>query len=401
MLDQILNNKYSIYSYYAIISLLVLLFAIIFPTYNWDMLGYVGSVKSFEIKDKEALHSYVYSEARNSIPTEKLNALLGGAPNKQETGKPINQISQMSSDYYRRVMSTDPEAFYQQLPFYQIRVIYISLVYLLSELGVNIFMATNLISTISLILGLWILLFTFKPYINNYLLYSVPIFWLAFGVIEVAKLGTPDGLAFLMVTIIAYLFTRIHWSILIIIPISILVRTDLIIYAVLILGYLLIYNKAWRYFTVASLLTSVLIYYLVNQHFGNYGWMTVFYFSFIERITHPADFTVEISLIEFLKSYKVGTITMLLNPPFLVYIAITILSLFLLAKSQVKNLYEKQTFYLMRYISLSSFLYIGIHFLLYPSIWNRFFIGQYMLGLAILLYLMSNEYSAIKTPTKQ
>ncbi|MGB2691577.1 MAG: hypothetical protein WBC96_03690 [Thermodesulfobacteriota bacterium] len=367
------------------------------------MLGYVGSVKSFEITDKEALHSYVYSEAKNSIPTEKLNALLGGGgvPSKEEIGKPISQIPKASSDYYQKVMSTDPEAFYQQLPFYQIRVIYIALVYLVSELGVNIFLATNLISTISLILGLWILLFAFKPYINNYLLYSIPFFFLAFGLIEVAKLGTPDGLAFLMVTIIAYLFTRIHWSILIIIPISILVRTDLIIYAVLILGYLLIYYKAWRYLTIASILSSALIYYLVNQYFGNYGWMTVFYFSFIEPITHPADFTIQISLIEFLKSYKVGIVSMLFNPPFLVYIAITILSLFLLAKSQGRNLYEKRTFNLMRYISLSSFLYIAIHFLLYPSIWNRFFIGQYMLGLAILLYLMSNEYLAIKSPTKQ
>ncbi|CAN0490779.1 unnamed protein product, partial [Scytosiphon promiscuus] len=213
-------------------------FAASSPRYNWDVIGYVGCIKGLEIEDKETLHRAVYSGLRNKVSAEKFSFLLGGV----ESGK-----------YYRQVMGNDAEAFYQTLPYYQIRVIYLALVYLASGLGIEIFLATYLVSAITVILGLWVIYFTFRPYINNYLLYTIPIFGLAFGINKVAALSGPDGLAFLMVAIIGYLFTRANWLIFIIASLSILVRTDLIIFGLMILSYFWVCKKSWRYLTVASI----------------------------------------------------------------------------------------------------------------------------------------------------
>ena len=393
IVKRVLNNNYTIVFYFAIVSLVMLLYGLHFATYNWDILAYVGSAKNFTIDDKESLHNYVYSEALTSIPEENLYIILGDvSPGKYITEDYSPDEDKLpNDDYYRQVVSLDPEAFYQQLPFYQIKILYVALIYTASELGVNPFRAAHIITIISLIMGLWILLFAFKPYINTYLIYTIPILAFAFGILKVSKLATPDGLAFLTLSLMAYLFIRMNRLILILIPLSILVRTDLIIYAVIILVYLGVHKRHWRYQVLASAGASVLCYYLVNSYFGNYGWVTLFHFAFIEFLPYPADADIHFNIIEYLSVLPQSIGGMITNGPFLTYAAITILNLYLLSKYGLRELISKPLPLQMLYIAFASFVFIILHFLLFPAIEARFFFGHYLLSTGVFLYLLSSE----------
>lgn len=390
-IKEILNNRYTILGYYVVASILIFYIAASSPRYNWDMIGYVGCIKKLEIEDKQVLHQKVYSGLRNTVSADKFSFLLGGvSPEIYESGEYIADKNAESGKYYRQVMGNDAEAFYQSLPYYQIRVIYLALVYLVSALGVDIFAATYLVSIISVILGLWVLFFTFRPHINNYLLYTIPIFGLAFGIDRVAALSGPDGLAFLMVAIIAYLFTRSNWLIFIAVPLSILVRTDLIIFGLIILAYFLVYKKSWKYLSISSILTSFVLYFLLNHYFGHYGWLNVFYITFIEKITHPVGFDIQLSAIDFLSVYMIGLFSLVKDEPFLIYSLVSIISLAIISEFYNRDCWKYPNFKIVCFLALSSLLYVVIHFALYPTIWNRFFIGQYLLGTAAFLYLISH-----------
>jgi len=92
--------------YYMLFSLSILFMAKNNPTLNWDMIGYVASAKHFEISDPIELHDYVFENLKSYVNEDKFFDLTDG------------------NIQYRIDMATEPELFYQQLPFYEIRPIY-------------------------------------------------------------------------------------------------------------------------------------------------------------------------------------------------------------------------------------------------------------------------------------
>lgn len=387
----VLESRYTIYLFYVLISVLILVSASLFRSYNWDMLLYAGSAKSFEIQDKEELHGYVYEEALKFVPEEPLYVLLGEVTPEQylEGGYTPEEDELHASAYYMQVVSIDPEAFYQQLPFYQIKFLYVALVYGGAKLGLNIFQTTYIISGISAILGLWILLFTFRPYINNYLIYCIAIFALVYNIILVASIGTPDGLAFMMVCLIVYLFTRANWLIFLIIPLAVITRTELIIYGLMFLVYFAVYKKSWRYYSILSFIVCLLSYFLINHYYGNYGWMTLYYQSFLGRLTHPADTEIFITPLDYLRAYPYAFKRMVLDSVFQTFAGITVIYIYVLSKFDIRECLKVQSFKTMFFISIASYLYLGIRFVLFPSIMHRFLIAQYLIITAVLLYMIS------------
>lgn len=392
MLVRLFNNIYMLLGFYTLVSLCVLVFALSRPMYNLDMLAYVGSVKSLETSDKEVIHTFVYSEAKRIVPPENLYFLLGYASLNDYESRVETKNEPVDDPRY--IISNDPEALYQQLPFYQIKIMYVSLIYLLEQAGIDIYMATYLISAVSMVLGLWILLFTFRPYVHKYLLYTIPIFAMGYGLLDIARSSTPDGLGFLIITIIVYLFTRSNWLIFIALPLAVLVRPDLIIFGFIILAYYLICNKPWRLFSIAGILASLIFYLGFGYYFGNYGWATLFHHSYVEFFIYPADANFKLGITEILQAYRSEIPKILFINNFWFYIAIMILSLFIILQNYSANEQKQKPYNLMLIVLLSSFLYIIFHYALFPVINSRFFVGQYLLGSIILLYLMSEKFIA-------
>ena len=338
------------------------------PALNWDMLGYVASAKHFEISSPVELHSFVFTNLKDYVDPDRYFSLTNGG----------NQ--------YRIDMATNPDLFYQQLPYYEIRPAYTLSVLLASKLGLNIFTSTFAVSIISAILGVFLLAYTIKDKVYFGFLYAFPFFLMFFGILSIAKTSTPDAMVFLSLSIFIYLFSREKISLLlIIIPIYVLVRTDMIIFNSLILIVIFFLYKNYKIGTLLSFLITVALYLYVNHFFHNYGWSTIFSVTLIERVSNPADVSFTVSIADYLHVFIRGIISALNDRIFLGFISIMFTTLVLISFF-AKSLSKNKEIWVYTAIPI---LYISIHVVLFPVTWDRFFIGFYTMAIIATLILLS------------
>jgi hypothetical protein len=353
------------------------------PIQNWDLVAYVGSVKSLETDDKVAIHDYAYSSLKSYADDNTYTLLTAGSD-------------------YRKKLFTDPESFSQVLPWYQIRPVYTGLMYVMNKFGMNIYSAGHLISAVSVVLGLWVFYFAFRHYIASTIWFSIPLFVLMNGNVEVARLGSPDGLAFLYTAILTRFFLRRSKYLYLLLPLSIFVRTDLIFLVGLTLGYLFLKHKKQRLMAVLSLLASVFIYLAINKYFGNYGWTTVFYLVFVSDFTlnYPATTTVTVTLRDYIYALFDGGLDILITDAFDIFIAIFALHLGVsLRLTGMRASFHSFFSQRINAIAVISFVYVVVHFLVFPAGYSRFFAAQYLLIILAFLALL-NRVSGI-TPLQE
>ena len=87
-------------------SLLFFAFSISSPDQNWDILGYSASAISLENNDPAFIHDYVYGELQNYGTESERKKLMAGSE-------------------YAATMHNDSNAFFQQIPYYKIRIIFV------------------------------------------------------------------------------------------------------------------------------------------------------------------------------------------------------------------------------------------------------------------------------------
>ncbi|MDH3217775.1 MAG: hypothetical protein OEN01_16125 [Candidatus Krumholzibacteria bacterium] len=364
------ESKYLLAGYYFLFSLVLMGASLKRPIHNWDMIAYAASAKRFEVNDGAALHSFVYEELRQSVPAETYDTLTRGR--------------------YRQVVSQDAHAFSQQLPFYQVRLLYITAIFLLAKVGVNIFAATHLVSALSVALGTWLMLFTFRPHVDTLYLYVLPVAGVVLGLPFVARYSTPDGLSFLMVCLTTYLLMRGHRGVFGILPLCVLARLDLIIFVVLVWIHLWRLGRS-RLTAAFSLLATMLIYVGLKKYYGYYDWVTVYYFTFVQTLTHPADVAVDFGLADYLQALTSGVEGAIKSKPFLVYIGLMVMSGFVVVRRLGPRVAGGVTSRYMLFLLVSSFVYVIFHFAFFPDMSERFFIGQYMLATGVLFFLISRR----------
>jgi hypothetical protein len=182
---------------------------------------------------------------------------------------------------------------------------------------------------------------------------------------ELAGLSTPDAMAcFFSLLGIYSLLTkrRLVFFVAAALP---LIRTDFILLSGLLMIYT--YFNVNRFFSLLSILLSVAFYILINKLKGNYGYLTIFNFSFIsEPIPYPADMVISHKVSDYLRPY------MLLIGDFIShsYAVIYVLSLYLfwLKAAEIKRDLD---FYCLFALP---FIFIIAHLLLYPSVEYRFLV---------------------------
>ncbi len=111
-----MKSRYAFIIYYLIIGFFMIKIAVSRPYHNWDMIAYAACAKSFEVDDPYILHTYAYEELKAIVPDDDYIILTA-----------------MSN--YRATVCKDALAFYEQLPFYKIRIIPNYIIYLLSKSG--------------------------------------------------------------------------------------------------------------------------------------------------------------------------------------------------------------------------------------------------------------------------
>lgn len=368
---------------HTVIPFIAAVLAIIFiglnyPRYNWDMIGYIASAKAFEESDPQIIKQFTYEQLKGHVAEHKYHALTG------QTG----QWKEFRSEVFESA-----EVLQEQLPFYQIRPVYNLLIYLAYKIGVNIAFATHLISLSAVVFSMGVIFLISREHVPKNFVYCIPILGFAFGVVDMARLSTPDSLAMLCIISAAYcLLNKKINLLLIILVIMIGVRTNLILLTTPFFLYLLLcsYSQRMKIFFAAA--CSVLAYFMINYYWDNQGWQTIFYHTLIQAQTNPVTNPPELTFSDYIRTLKLGLLQAFEHKVFFVYLA-------MICMVYARFAYQGQRIFsynricspevMLIYICLVS---IVAHFILFPVLWERFFSGQYIISFIAMLMLYSRSH---------
>ena len=359
------------------------------PIAFWDMLGYAASVYSLTSSDPTVIHTAVFSDFKSYASPAVYQELT-------------------ASSEYRATLASDPNGFYQQIPFYKIRFFYVLILYAFAQLGFSIFDAINIVSATFSSAALLVLFLGLRNHLHSLLWILTPIAF--YGVttdLTVVRAGGVDAFAFFWVSLTVVAFVRGHRYLLPLIALSVMVRTDLVIHAALLFGVLLLLDRSnWRNIAMWGL-ACLVMYAGINVWAGNYGWSTLIYFVFVSEMsaTHPevyAQYTFTV------KDY-IGFIfnnTEWISTWFWLTLGCGTLSLMLFfttTTAPLRNVSSATYFAVKRLniVGVISLAYIALHYLLFPSIYMRFFTGQCMLLVIALFATVSYIYSTKRATSPQ
>ncbi|MBA2658811.1 MAG: hypothetical protein H0U72_04480 [Nitrosospira sp.] len=337
---------------------IILIFGLLKPEHNWDMIAYVAASYYKDGYRGPDLTRETYEDIKKEVSSKTFSKLI--------TGK------------YRETVFGDPSSLEQQIPFYSIRVGYIELIRLLKKVGLNYAKSTYVISAIFaslsvLVLGLIVLTTTVPIGI-------LPIVVAVTGYTELARLSTPDAMACFFSLLGIYSLMKKERLIFLVAAILPLIRTDFILLSGLLMIYTYLHGR--RFLSLFSLLFSVAFYILINKLYGNYGYLTLFNFTFIGSLTpYPADIVISHKFSDYLIPYAL----LLNNLIFHSHSAIYVLAVYLLwlKRDQVK---AHADYYYLFGIPL---VFTIAHMLLFPTMQYRFFVFSASLILVWSLSVLS------------
>ncbi len=351
---------------YLLAALSVAAWAVLKPHYEWDVLGYMASALSFEETDKKSIHTQVYALAHAAMPLQAYTELVSQTP-------------------YRRDMYADYDHFAQQIPFYSIRPLYVGAIYLLNKAGVNLARAPGVVSAlayfaIAVVLLLWI---------NNYIAgvngIGLPLLLiLSPPMLMIAREMTPDALSAAVLIAAVYLLAekRALTGFALLTLASVWIKTDNVIYALILFSYLLVFGKdrlALSFANFALLVAGAVASCLaIDLAAGNYGWSTVFHHTFVQFITNPAEQRFPVSFSVYLAALRSG-LSMAVSGSMMIFLFFGLLAYYLSVQKKIllRGIYS----HLMLILGLS----VLIRYLLFPAMLDRFFIAHYMLTAVMLI----------------
>jgi hypothetical protein len=273
-----------------IVALLFVFYAAYFaarPAYNWDMVAYVAVALIDQGEPVDRVHDETYAIVENAVPSATYADLT-------------------ASSEYRRIVAGDAARFVEQLPFYSVKPVYPWLMSLLHRAGIGLVAASVALSAaayagICLLLYAWIAR-RMRP------LAAVPLaalLALCPYVTPLAHLSTPDGLSVLVLLSAVFCVIEGCWSMaaLALLPLAVLVRPENIVYAIILLAYATAARILRPLPTALAALAAVAAYIVTTRWSGNYGWTTLFYFTYVDQTIDLARFASPLGLDDYARIY--------------------------------------------------------------------------------------------------
>lgn len=350
----------------------IFFFVLYNPLFTWDMLGYAAAVTTLGPHDVQQAHANIYQQLRQVAPVEQFYDLT-------------------TRTAYRVTMHNDAEAFFQQVPYYKIRLVYLGLLSTVMRFGVDVFTAVQLISAVSSGLILLVFYLGYQKYIHSVFWLAIPfIYYQISNDLHLFQFGAVDIFAFLWILLINIAF--LHRSLLLypLLATAVLIRTDFIIYSFLIFAVLIALQPAgWRRILITAVITCVL-FVSVNTWAGNYGWQSLIYFVFITdmQATHPLSYrdyqlTLGVYLSQLLRPQWVSNWLIISVLSGLASIALVLTRL----SPKGSGLTSVHSIVLIGAVSLA---YVVLHYLLFPALFMRFFFGHCLMMVAALFACVSD-----------
>jgi len=333
-------------------------YALLNPWRNWDMLPYVASAMSYDDGNIERIHAATYQAAREA-----------GAANL------------MAGSRYWEDMATNAEHFHQQLPFYQVKPMYVGLIYLGHKAGLSYVTASVVISVVSSVLMFCLIAMWLKKFTQGLLWGALTILstW-AIALTQTSRLSTPDTLSSFLILVSLYLLMETPSKVLgyCVLVLSLLARPDNILLAMVVIAYFnfaappcLAVTRRWQ----AVLLVAPLALSLVVRHVtGFYGWWTGFAHSFYGWMVAPAEFSEPFTIPAYMKVF----IQVLgFNPVFERGVAfIGLFLIFTLVTARVRL----RTGSVYSHAAIAFALAVVVRVIMFPEWEDRFYVAYYAMS---------------------
>ena len=347
-------------------SVLIFAYALANPIAEWDMLAYAASAEALDNPDAENIHDTVYSELRARTTDEEFYALT-------------------ASNSYRTVMYQDSNAFYEQLPYYSIRITYNSLLAGIKDFGVSVYDAGYWITASAFVLALLVLWGSTNDRVHPLIQLLLPIVFYKYTKdLDVVRHMLADSLAAVWVVFMCVAYMRDSRLLLFLVATSVLVRVDLFIFSSLLLA-LMYLTDGKRLFFPLTLCSVFLVgsFLAIQSWAGSYGWSTLYYFAIISDMsaTHPSVYgDTAFTLKDYLNTLFVPG-RWVSN----MFVVTALFSTIILVgwKRIPMNQFNRR----VCRISLVCTLYIAAHYLIFPQMYLRFFVAQNLViftGFAVL-----------------
>ncbi|MEM7221265.1 MAG: hypothetical protein AAF515_23105 [Pseudomonadota bacterium] len=348
----------------ACLLLLGLLSTTIAPSYNWDLVPYVALAGERDETTSRAWHEQTWRDLASAVPGTHLALLRGAvAPDAGERSGDILQ--------FRRRVAEDPIALEQQLPFYAVKPAYPLAIRGLVAIGLEPVRAAFAISVagwFALGLALFALLrVSFRLWVALGLL---GVFMALPMVRALGGFATPDSwcAALLVAGMVALTVSRPRYvSALVFFVFAVLVRPDSLLLLLPIAAVLAIGGcVSWRVAASAALI-GALCFFAQSTLSGNYGWLTLMHYSFVDYDPYPRWALQRVGLSELLQIYwsQFGH---------------TRQFFWFLALGGGLTLLAVRTRWLWPLLALLA--YMGAHWLVFPDQKDRMLVGAYLVIVA-------------------
>jgi hypothetical protein len=342
-----------------------------YPFYNWDLVAYIASALSYDIQDISLLHKTTYQILEQTIPRENYNLLI-------------------ATNHYQSHVFHHAIDFYSQLNFYQVKPLYIYIIYVLSKLGIPMVDGTIYISAISVVLSCMLILRWLKKYIPLPLAFSLTIvIAISSRLSDLSRVSSPDALSILITIATIYLILEKKQlkTAMILMLLSIFIRSNNIIFVSLVLCYFIYQNlreKKKQPSVYISLVLAITFYFIISYSAQSYGWWTLFYHSFISYLDNPLYFDMRFSFSVYFDVLRDAAKTLFIGGLYLpsLLLSFVMISFFVLYNNKQLTRY--------RYYIYIMYLNFIIYFLLWPGIdqWDRIFTPFYIL---IVIFAVINH----------
>ena len=351
------------------------------PVYEWDLLAYMANaMRTAQEMPLPELHTNVYQAVIAGVPPEDYARLIESPS--------------------RLILSQDTEAFSQTVVFfYDARIIYIRIMSILLKLGLEPVFAFYFFSTLCVVSSYLLLTKLIPVPIPMGMHIVLPFIILAFGMMYVARLATPDALAALCTIGLYFLLLRnkIYW-LLFLFPLVIFIRTDLILLIGIFHLYFLLSWRVPRALVILSGIATIAAYVVLNNFIVEGDpWTSLLGYNFGEKPTHPADYVFPVTPTDYLKYLWEGIFSFSYTPMVFVFIVFSISGSILLTARYVEasgNVNMSQLHKDLLFLFVSGIAYFALHFLLFPVSWLRFFTAQYTLAATVVCWCLFSMHSA-------
>lgn len=254
------------------------------PYTNWDMVAYVGSAISWQEHEPAEIHRKTLQDIEQGV-----------------SYKWRKEIAESNA------RSNDPERFFQNLPFYTNKPAYIASMRLIRAVGLTqtYSAATWIVAALSFACFGILLLFWQPEFMNRalWLLALAAFCW--FGnhpLSNLARFSTPDSMAMVPIfgSILAlFRLKRPRLGIALMLS-AIMVRPETVILAVMVAAICCWMDRSQAPLTKAQSviagISSIVLYFLIQKLFGNYGYEKFFYYTYVNNIPNPAEVQVHLKL---------------------------------------------------------------------------------------------------------